>query len=198
MSPINSQLDSQLILPEELARIKIMTMLRDIAKNNPRTLGIFDPKTNTIQMSPKTFQMLLTESTYLHEFTHMLDFRVFGAGRDYGSELGATKLFSEKIIKTKVYADMNQIRRDGFYFRGTERIFLNKEKMEDLDYNLTRRELFARASETFFAKRMQNQLIQDQILAKRKKIIMGYFPDEDILMLEKILEEVYYEFRLLK
>lgn len=59
-------------------------------------------------------------------------------------------------------------------------------------------ELFARANDQYFAIKLKSQKLKSQIKNKNEGLIPRYWNNEDLLMFEKTLDEIYTDVKILK
>ncbi|NCN11253.1 MAG: hypothetical protein GW938_15555 [Leptospira sp.] len=191
------ELNEILILPDSVKDVKVATILASYAKANPNTLGYFDPNTNSIGVSTLVSHQQLSQSTFVHEFAHMVDFNVLGKSEQYGTKTEKTKLFRETIVKTKTYKNLVQLLNKGEFLDG-RKFKPDLATIKHIEYLLDISELFARANEQFLAKKLKSKKILSQIEIKKAYPISGYWEESELLMLEKTLEEIYTEAKILK
>jgi hypothetical protein len=127
----------------------------------------------------------------------MLDYSVLGKGSEYGSSTSNGKLFKESVVNTKLYKNIVNAIKFGEFLDG--RKITRTEKIVDyMIYLLDIEEMFARANEQYFAKKLKNNNLKSQIDKKNIGLISRYWDNDDLLVLERTLDEIYYDVKILK
>lgn len=184
-------------VPENLTPFKVNTMGQNFQKKN--VVGYYDPNSSMIALNPSPNFSDVIQSTFIHEFGHMLDYQLMGPTGIYGSQSAALSSFKTAIIGTKLYERLKMAYRTGMVTRSGMAITLPKRLREGIPYLLSVEEFFARAHEMYIARKLGSSELLRQIRKKEEmNFISHYWDDDDFKKVEQVLDTIFNESGILK
>jgi SPP1 gp7 family putative phage head morphogenesis protein len=192
-----NDLSSIFKIPNNLTPIKLNTMSPTLQKKN--VLGLYNPENSVIALNPLPKFEDVIQTTFIHEFGHMIDYKLLGPKGIFGSNSSALSSFKTAVIGTKLYDQLKIAYRTGMISRDGKNIELTKPFRNTLQYLLSTEELFARAHEMYITRKLGSSELLRQIRKKEKmNFISHYWDDEDFKKVEQVLDKIFNENGILK
>ncbi len=184
-------------VPVSMASLKINTMNQTYQKKN--VVGYYDPNNSVIALNPSPIFTDVIQSTFIHEFGHMVDFQMLGPSGTFGTKSAALASFKTAVIGTKLYDKLKMAYKTGIVKNSGGIITLPKKLRDNLPYLLSEEEFFARAHEMYIARKLGSSELLRQIRKKEEmNFISHYWDDDDFKKVEQVLEKLFTEHGILK
>lgn len=192
-----SDLSSIYKIPPNLTPFKVNTMAPKFQKQN--VVGYYDPDSSVIALNPSPIFGDVIQSTFIHEFGHMIDYKLMGPNGIYGSQSAALASFKTSVVGTKLYDRLKMAYRTGVIARSGQVMELPKEIRNKIPYLLSVEEFFARAHEMYIARKLGSSELIRQIRKKEEmNFISHYWDDADFKKVEQVLDSIFNEQGILK
>ncbi|TGL06488.1 phage head morphogenesis protein [Leptospira bouyouniensis] len=184
-------------VPSSLTPFKVNTMAPKFQKKN--VVGYYDPESSVIALNPSSNFGDVIQSTFLHEFGHLIDYQLMGPIGVYGSQSAALASFKTAVVGTKLYDRLKMAYRTGMIMRDGEIIELSKALRDKIPYLLSTEEFFARSHEMYIARKLGSSELLRQIRKKEKmNFVSHYWDDDDFKKVEQVLDKIFNEHGILK
>lgn len=192
-----SDLSSVYKIPSSLPPINVSTLAKKLADRG--TMGRYIPSTGLIELNPATKVSDIIQSTFVHEFGHMVDFQLIGSPGNFGSSTSTLAPFREVVRNTFLYQNLRRGYKTGKLLRDGKEVILSPHGRNRIPYLIDETELFARAHEIWLARKLGSNELMGQIRAKAQMNFVDHYWDEsDFKRIETILDQIFHEHRLLK
>ncbi|EKR62446.1 phage protein F-like protein [Leptospira weilii str. 2006001853] len=173
-----SDLDSFLKFPKDRTGIGVHYLSGSMLKTN--ISGRFNPNANRIELNGSHTFKDTYQSTFVHEFGHMIDYSWIGQPGRYESTSTELSEFKSAVENTELYKRLKKIGMTGkIMLPGIQTVLLNQSQRKLIPYLISQEELFARAVELWTAKKTNSKNLIAQIRKKGNMNFVNHYWDED-------------------
>ncbi|MFQ3855944.1 phage minor head protein [Leptospira kirschneri] len=194
-----SDLDSILRFPPDRATASVHYLSGAILRKN--ISGLFNPNTNRIELNGSQAFKEIHQSTFVHEFGHMMDYNWIGKPGRYESASPEFSEFKKVVQDTELFKRLKKIGMTGKMLipQNQLSIPLNSTQRKLIPYFLSTEELFARATELWTAKKTNSQNLIAQIQKKgNMNFVNHYWDEKDFEPVEDALDKIFKKLGYLK
>lgn len=173
-----SDLDSILKFPKDRAGVSVHYLSGSMLKTN--ISGRFNPNANRIELNGSQAFTDTYQSTFVHEFGHMIDYSWIGQPGRHESTSTELSEFKSAVENTELYKRLKKIGMTGkIMLPGIQTVLLNQSQRKLIPYLISQEELFARAVELWTAKKTNSKNLIAQIRKKGNMNFVNHYWDED-------------------
>lgn len=193
-----SDLDSFLKFPKDRAGISVNYLSGSMLKKN--IAGLFNPNLNRIELNGSHAFKDTYQSTFVHEFGHMIDYSWIGQPGRYESTSTELSGFKSAVENTELYKRLKKIGMTGkIMLHGSQTVLLNQSQRKLIPYLISQEELFARAIELWTAKKTNSKNLIAQIQKKGNMNFVNHYWDEaDFETVNSALDNIFGKMGYLK
>lgn len=162
--------------------------------------GLFNPNLNRIELNGSHAFKDTYQSTFVHEFGHMIDYSWIGQPGRYESTSTELSGFKSAVENTELYKRLKKIGMTGkIMLHGSQTVLLNQSQRKLIPYLISQEELFARAIELWTAKKTNSKNLIAQIQKKGNMNFVNHYWDEaDFETVNSALDNIFGKMGYLK
>ncbi|WP_004472595.1 phage minor head protein [Leptospira santarosai] len=193
-----SDLDSVLKFPKDRAGVSVHYLSGSMLQTN--ISGRFNPNTNRIELNGSHTFKDTYQSTFVHEFAHMIDHNWIGQPGRYESTSSEFAEFKKVVENTELCKRLKKIGQTGKIVQpGSLPTPLRPGLRNSITYLISHEELFARAMEMWTARKLNSKKLIAQIQKKgNMNFVYHYWDDDDFESVNSVLDKIFLKYNYLK